>query len=83
MRHHHLFVDRVQLISFVLMPPSWSYTSKGHIEVIRALVAQGGPSILDIQDTDGRSGCLFARRILADILKKLAASFWRVILLFY
>ncbi len=27
---------------------------KGHVDVIRALVAQGGPSILDIQDADGR-----------------------------
>lgn len=26
---------------------------KGHVDVIRALVAQGGPSILDIQDADG------------------------------
>jgi hypothetical protein len=32
-----------------------SLTRKGHVDVIRALVAQGGHSILDIQDADGRS----------------------------
>ena len=36
----------------------WSHVPKGHIEVIRALVAQGGPSILDIQDADGQSPLL-------------------------
>jgi hypothetical protein len=34
------------------LAPSLTHV-KGHVDVIHALVAQGGPSILDIQDADG------------------------------
>ena len=49
----------VRVVAALKLPASCfhkhrSRNPKGHIDVIRALVAQGGPSILDIQDADGQ-----------------------------
>ena len=58
----HLFMyiafSLLVLIDVVKIPAPCSHTSQGHIEVIRALVAQGGPSILDLQDADGQAAYL-------------------------
>ena len=55
------FLSSTQRASALCFHLRHSHNPKGHIDVIKALVAQGGPSILDIQDADGEPAYLRCR----------------------